>query len=84
VPLVLGTLSAWWILCISWVICAVAAPDFPEAESRPIMGVFMHMAWDPLTLGYVIRVSLLYLLVLVFLMAAEAEHTLVMRLLFFR
>lgn len=49
-----------------------------------IVAVFMHMAWERLALVYAILVPPLCLLILVFLMAAEAEHTLLTRLLFFR
>ena len=49
-----------------------------------IVAVFMHMAWERLSLVYAILVPPLCLLVLVALMAAEAEHTFATRLLFFR
>jgi cytochrome c oxidase subunit IV len=49
-----------------------------------IVAVFMHMAWERLALVYAILLPPLCLLVLVFLMAAEADHTFVTRLLFFR
>ena len=49
-----------------------------------IVGVFMHMAWERLALVYAILLPPLCLLVLVILMAAEADHTFVTRLLFFR
>ena len=49
-----------------------------------IVAVFMHMAWERLSLIYAILVPPLCLLVLVALMAAEAEHTYLTRLLFFR
>ena len=49
-----------------------------------IVAVFMHMAWERLSLIYAILVPPLCLLVLVALMAAESEHTYVTRLLFFR
>lgn len=48
-----------------------------------IVGVFMHMAWERLALIYAILLPPLAVLVLVGLMAAEADHTLVTRLLFF-
>lgn len=48
-----------------------------------IVSVFMHMAWERLALVYAILVPPLCLLVLVGLMAAEAGHTFVTRLLFF-
>lgn len=49
-----------------------------------IVAVFMHMAWERLSLVYAILLPPLCLLVLVGLMAAEAGHTFVTRLLFFR
>ena len=48
-----------------------------------IVAVFMHMAWERLSLVYAILVPPLCLLVLVWLMAEEAGHTLLTRLLFF-
>jgi cytochrome c oxidase subunit IV len=48
-----------------------------------IVGVFMHMAWERLSLVYAILLPPLCLLVLVGLMAAEAGHTFLTRLLFF-
>ena len=48
-----------------------------------IVSVFMHMAWERLALVYAILLPPLCLLVLVGLMAAEAGHTFVTRLLFF-
>ena len=48
-----------------------------------IVSVFMHMAWERLSLVYAILLPPLALLVLVWLMAAEAGHTLFTRLLFF-
>ena len=48
-----------------------------------IVSVFMHMAWERLSLVYAILVPPLCLLVLVWLMAAEAGHTLLTRLAFF-
>ncbi|UUZ72746.1 cytochrome C oxidase subunit IV family protein [Polaromonas sp. P1(28)-8] len=49
-----------------------------------IVAVFMHMAWERLALVYAILVPPLAVLVLVGLMAAEADHTFLTRLLFFR
>ena len=49
-----------------------------------IVSVFMHMAWERLALVYAILLPPLAVLVLVGLMAAEADHTFVTRLLFFR
>ena len=48
-----------------------------------IVAVFMHMAWERLSLVYAILVPPLCLLVLVWLMAEEAGHTFITRLLFF-
>lgn len=48
-----------------------------------IVSVFMHMAWERLSLVYAILVPPLALLVLVGLMFAEAGHTFATRLLFF-
>ena len=48
-----------------------------------IVAVFMHMAWERLALVYAILLPPLALLVLVGLMASEAGHTLLTRLLFF-
>ncbi len=49
-----------------------------------IVSIFMHMAWERLSLIYAILVPPLCLLVLVALMAAEADYTFATRLLFFR
>jgi cytochrome c oxidase subunit 4 len=49
-----------------------------------IVAVFMHMAWERLSLVYAVLVPPLALLVLVGLMWAEADHTLLSRLTFFR
>ena len=49
-----------------------------------IVTVFMHMAWERLALICAILLPPLALLVLVGLMAAEADNTLVSRLLFFK
>jgi len=43
----------------------------------------MHMAWERLSLVYAILVPPLCLLVLVWLMAAEAGHTFLTRMTFF-
>jgi cytochrome c oxidase subunit 4 len=48
-----------------------------------IIGVFMHMAWERLALVYAILVPPLCLLVLVGLMATEADYTNGLRRLFF-
>ena len=49
-----------------------------------IVAVFMHMAWERLALICAILLPPLALLVLIGLMAAEADNTLVSRLLFFK
>ena len=49
-----------------------------------IIAVFMHMAWERLALVCAILLPPAALLVLVGLMAAEAQHTFLTRLLFFR
>ena len=49
-----------------------------------IVAVFMHMAWERLALICAILLPPLALQVLVGLMAAEADNTLVSRLLFFK
>lgn len=49
-----------------------------------IIAVFMHMAWERLSLLYAILVPPLCLLVLVGLMASEGHYTFLTRLSFFR
>ena len=49
-----------------------------------IVAVFMHMAWERLAFICAILLPPLALLVLVGLMASEASHTLLSRLLFFK
>jgi cytochrome c oxidase subunit 4 len=49
-----------------------------------IVAVFMHMAWERLALIVAILLPPMCLLVLVGLMAAEADYTFLTRLLFFR
>ncbi|RZL92100.1 MAG: cytochrome C oxidase subunit IV [Variovorax sp.] len=49
-----------------------------------IVGVFMHMAWERLSLVYAILLPPLCLLVLVGLMFAEGGHTFLTRMLFLR
>jgi cytochrome c oxidase subunit IV len=48
-----------------------------------IVAIFMHMAWERLSLIYAILVPPLCLLVLVILMATEADYTFLTRLAFF-
>src|ERR1700710_1517662 len=57
---------------------------FMVLKAGLIVAVFMHMAWERLALVYAILVPPLCLLVLVGLMASEADYTLGTRLLFFR
>jgi cytochrome c oxidase subunit IV len=49
-----------------------------------IVAVFMHMAWERLALVYAILLPPLCLLVLVWLMAVEADYTFLLRGEFFR
>jgi cytochrome c oxidase subunit 4 len=57
---------------------------FMMLKAGLIVAVFMHMAWERLALIYAILLPPLALLVLVGLMASEAGHTHLSRLLFFR
>lgn len=57
---------------------------FMSLKAGLIIGVFMHMAWERLALVYAILLPPLLLLVLIGLMYAEAQHTLLTRLLFFK
>ena len=57
---------------------------FMMLKAGLIVAVFMHLAWERLALIYAILLPPLCLLVLVGLMAAEADHTHLARLLFFR
>jgi cytochrome c oxidase subunit IV len=57
---------------------------FMTLKAGLIVAVFMHMAWERLALIYAILLPPLALLVLVGLMASEAGHTHLSRLLFFR
>lgn len=57
---------------------------FMMLKAGLIVAVFMHMAWERLSLVYAILVPPLALLVLVGLMWAEADYTFLTRLLFFR
>jgi cytochrome c oxidase subunit IV len=54
------------------------------AKAGLIVAVFMHMAWERLALVCAILLPPAALLVLVGLMAAEADYTFLTRLLFFR
>ena len=49
-----------------------------------IVAIFMHMAWERLALVFAILIPPLCLLVLVGLMATEADYTFLTRLSFFR
>jgi cytochrome c oxidase subunit IV len=57
---------------------------FMLAKAGLIVAVFMHMAWERMALICAITLPPLALLVLVGLMWAEADHTFLTRLLFFR
>ncbi|QPF72456.1 cytochrome C oxidase subunit IV [Roseateles sp. DAIF2] len=57
---------------------------FMMLKAGLIVAVFMHMAWERLALIYAILLPPLCLLVLVAMMAIEANHTWFTRLLFFR
>ncbi|MBV1877448.1 MAG: cytochrome C oxidase subunit IV family protein [Pseudomonadales bacterium] len=48
-----------------------------------IIAIFMHMAWERLSLVYAILMPPLVLLVLIALMASEANYTFLTRLFFF-
>jgi cytochrome c oxidase subunit IV len=48
-----------------------------------IVAVFMHMAWERLTLIYAILLPPVLVLVFVAIMVFESEHTLLTRLMFF-
>ncbi len=57
---------------------------FMMLKAGLIVAVFMHMAWERMALICAILIPPGALLVLVGLMAAEADHTFITRLLFFR
>ncbi|MGA0610688.1 cytochrome C oxidase subunit IV family protein [Caldimonas sp. KR1-144] len=57
---------------------------FMMLKAGLIVAVFMHMAWERLALIYAILLPPLALMVLVGLMWAEADHTFLTRLAFFR
>ena len=57
---------------------------FMMAKAGLIVAVFMHMAWERLALIYAILLPPGALLVLVGLMASEAGHTFLSRLIYFR
>jgi cytochrome c oxidase subunit IV len=48
-----------------------------------IMSIFMHMAWERLSLVYAILVPVSAVIVFVIIMVFEADHTLLTRLAFF-
>lgn len=58
--------------------------SFMLLKAGLIVGVFMHLAWERLALICAILLPPLAVLVLVGLMASEADHTFMTRLLFFR
>lgn len=57
---------------------------FMMAKAGLIVAVFMHMAWERLALIYAILLPPGALMVLVGLMASEAGHTFLSRLIYFR
>jgi cytochrome c oxidase subunit IV len=57
---------------------------FMMLKAGLIVAVFMHLAWERLALIYAILLPPLALMVLVGLMASEAGHVYLTRLLFFR
>lgn len=57
---------------------------FMMLKAGLIVAVFMHLAWERLALIYAILLPPLALMVLVFLMASEADYTFLTRMLFFR
>jgi cytochrome c oxidase subunit IV len=57
---------------------------FMMLKAGLIVAVFMHMAWERLALIYAILLPPLALMVLVGLMASEAGHTYLSRLIYFR
>jgi cytochrome c oxidase subunit IV len=63
----------WTLICL-----------FMMLKAGLIVAVFMHMAWERLTLIYAILVPPVAVLVFVWIMAVESEHTHWIRELFFR
>ena len=57
---------------------------FMMLKAGLIVSVFMHMLWERLALLYAIMVPPLLLLVLLSLMALEADYTFITRILFFK
>lgn len=57
---------------------------FMMLKAGLIVAIFMHMAWERMALVCAILLPPLALLVLIGLMASEANHTFLTRLLFFR
>lgn len=56
---------------------------FMMLKAGLIVAVFMHMMWERMAMIYAILVPPLVILVLIGLMAAEAEYTFLTRLFFF-
>lgn len=56
---------------------------FMMLKAGLIVAIFMHIMWERLALVYTILLPPLCLLVLIALMAIEADHTFLTRLLFF-
>jgi cytochrome c oxidase subunit IV len=57
---------------------------FMMLKAGLIMAVFMHMAWERLSLVYAILVPISAVLVFVAIMALESDYTLLSRISFFR
>jgi cytochrome c oxidase subunit IV len=57
---------------------------FMVLKAGLIVAIFMHMAWERLTLVYAILVPMAALLVFVAIMAFESSYTLLARLTFFQ
>jgi cytochrome c oxidase subunit 4 len=56
---------------------------FMMLKAGLIVAVFMHMAWERLTLVYAILIPPLAILVFVGIMVLESDYTLLSRILFF-
>jgi cytochrome c oxidase subunit IV len=56
---------------------------FMMLKAGLIVAIFMHMAWERLALVYAIIVPPVLVLIFVWIMALEANYTVLMRLLFF-
>ncbi len=63
----------WSLICL-----------FMTLKAGLIVAVFMHMAWERLTLIYAILIPPALLLIFIVIMATESEYTHWLRVLFFR